>query len=222
MVKPKAPETDQKDLKGSREKLLKAARQVFAAKGYEGATVKDLADAAGVNISLVSYHFGGKENLYRACLESFGLSRVEAAERILQTPKTQEEFFLRLRLFVEEFIQIHRTEPDLCMITHRDIDLNNQVTIDLFQKVFLRVFTALENFVKDSQKSKLIRNDIKPMFITSMMFGTMTHFCKSDRQRALAGRPTLQDAKFVNEWVDAYLSIFRDGVDTSKSSGGNK
>ncbi len=52
----------------SRTALLSAARYVFAEKGYEGTTVKELADRAGVNVSLVSYHFGGKEGLYKECI----------------------------------------------------------------------------------------------------------------------------------------------------------
>ena len=50
----------------TRERLLKAACEVFAAKGFRDGTVAEICHAAGANISAVSYHFGGKENLYRA------------------------------------------------------------------------------------------------------------------------------------------------------------
>ncbi|MBW8483880.1 TetR/AcrR family transcriptional regulator [Actinomadura parmotrematis] len=49
--------------------LLDAALEEFAARGFAGARVQDIADRAGVNKQLISYHFGGKEGLYRALLD---------------------------------------------------------------------------------------------------------------------------------------------------------
>src|SRR4029077_1876263 len=81
--------------------LIDAAKRLFASKGFDGTSVKELSDAAGTNISLVSYHFGGKEGLYRTCLQQFGESTRSHVERILQPPKTAEEFEIRLGLFID-------------------------------------------------------------------------------------------------------------------------
>jgi AcrR family transcriptional regulator len=48
--------------------LIEAGIQLFGAKGYDGVTTRELADAAGTNISSIKYHFGSKEALYRAVL----------------------------------------------------------------------------------------------------------------------------------------------------------
>ncbi|QJW99558.1 CerR family C-terminal domain-containing protein [Frigoriglobus tundricola] len=48
----------------ARERLLAAALQTFAHYGFEGATVRDICRAAGVNIASVNYYFGDKEHLY--------------------------------------------------------------------------------------------------------------------------------------------------------------
>ncbi|MFC5747657.1 TetR family transcriptional regulator [Actinomadura rugatobispora] len=53
------------DAERSRRLLLDAALEEFAAKGYAGARVQDIADRAGVNKQLISYYFGGKEGLYQ-------------------------------------------------------------------------------------------------------------------------------------------------------------
>ena len=49
---------------GTRERLLDAASEVFAEKGYRDATVKQICGAAEANIAAVNYYFGSKENLY--------------------------------------------------------------------------------------------------------------------------------------------------------------
>lgn len=51
--------------------MLAAALDEFAAKGYAGARVQDIADRAGVNKQLITYDFGGKDGLYRALAQSW-------------------------------------------------------------------------------------------------------------------------------------------------------
>lgn len=52
-------------------RLLEAAGQEFAGKGFEGATVRAICDRAGANLAAINYHFGDKEQLYvQAVLEA--------------------------------------------------------------------------------------------------------------------------------------------------------
>jgi len=49
-------------------RILDAAGPIFAEKGFDGATVREICHAAGVNLAAVNYYFGGKEELYREAL----------------------------------------------------------------------------------------------------------------------------------------------------------
>lgn len=50
----------------AREKLLEAALDAFAKHGFAGASTRDIARQAGVNLAAIPYHFGSKEGLHRA------------------------------------------------------------------------------------------------------------------------------------------------------------
>ena len=52
----------------SRERILDAALEEFAAHGYDGARVGAIAARAGLNKQLISHHFGGKRALYQAVM----------------------------------------------------------------------------------------------------------------------------------------------------------
>jgi len=52
-------------------RILAVARTVFAAKGYEGASIREITGRAGVNLGAVTYHFHSKEALYQAVLRTF-------------------------------------------------------------------------------------------------------------------------------------------------------
>lgn len=52
----------------SRQALLDAATRVFLAEGYQAARIKQIAELAGLGLSAINYHFGGKSGLYLAVL----------------------------------------------------------------------------------------------------------------------------------------------------------
>jgi AcrR family transcriptional regulator len=60
--------TSSRDPARTRERLLRAARREFVAKGFAGARVDAIARAASVNKRMLYHYFGDKEALYRAVL----------------------------------------------------------------------------------------------------------------------------------------------------------
>ncbi|WP_110948076.1 CerR family C-terminal domain-containing protein [Pseudomonas bohemica] len=53
----------------TRARLIEAAVAVFGERGYDGASTRDIANAAGVNSPALQYYFDGKEGVYLACVE---------------------------------------------------------------------------------------------------------------------------------------------------------
>jgi AcrR family transcriptional regulator len=85
---PKPPRaTPQSRGEEARLRILEAAIEEFAARGYRGASTRQLAESAGVNLGALTYYFGGKPNLYTAALEHV-IARIDdvtrpMAERVL-------------------------------------------------------------------------------------------------------------------------------------------
>jgi len=50
----------------AKERILDAGERLFAERGYYGVSLRDITQAAGVDVALVSYHFGGKRELFTA------------------------------------------------------------------------------------------------------------------------------------------------------------
>lgn len=59
-------ETAHRNSAATREKIRAAAEVEFADHGYDGCSVRQIAQRAGVPVALINYHFGNKEGLYRA------------------------------------------------------------------------------------------------------------------------------------------------------------
>ncbi|WP_417738915.1 CerR family C-terminal domain-containing protein [Rosistilla oblonga] len=83
--------------------MLNAAGRVFAARGYQNATVREICAAAGVNIASVAYYFGDKMGLYRAVVR---LIRDEESRRFpIPDPTVQTDPTERLFAFVRTLLQ---------------------------------------------------------------------------------------------------------------------
>ncbi|MBM3462611.1 MAG: DUF1956 domain-containing protein, partial [Armatimonadetes bacterium] len=83
-------------------RLLLAAGDVFAERGYRAATIREIVEKAGANIAAVNYHFGDKEALYTAVL-SFVCEGAEAFARGVgeEADAPEEELHLFVRGFLE-------------------------------------------------------------------------------------------------------------------------
>ncbi len=93
----------------ARDTLLAAAERLFAERGFDGASVRDITAAAGCNVAAVNYYFGGKEALYREvfCRGLAGLreQRVRALERALATAGESADVALVVRTFTAAFLE---------------------------------------------------------------------------------------------------------------------
>ena len=56
--------------KGTAATLIAAATPLFAQKGFTAVTIREIADAAQIDSSAISYYFGSKEGLYQAIIET--------------------------------------------------------------------------------------------------------------------------------------------------------
>ncbi|MEM9081192.1 MAG: TetR/AcrR family transcriptional regulator [Verrucomicrobiota bacterium] len=75
----------------TQERLLDAAEQLFAEKGFEAVSLRELTTVAGANLAAVNYHFGGKENLIGAVMARhvvpINVERVRRLDAILERRK---------------------------------------------------------------------------------------------------------------------------------------
>ncbi|MEU5876878.1 TetR family transcriptional regulator [Spirillospora sp. NPDC047279] len=98
----------------TREAILGSARELFADKGYDGASLRAIARAAGVDPALVHHFFGNKEGVFIAAMR-FPVDPAELLPRILAAPHdTLGESMVRVFLTVWE--DPERRAPILAML----------------------------------------------------------------------------------------------------------
>lgn len=106
-------------------RILESAAAEFARHGFVAARIRDIVDAAGVNLAAVNYHFGGKEGLYRATLAMLARRTQdevprESAEVRRLPPEEQLRIFTRVIL--ERFLGGAQASPMARILAHELLD----------------------------------------------------------------------------------------------------
>jgi TetR/AcrR family transcriptional regulator, regulator of cefoperazone and chloramphenicol sensitivity len=97
---PKHEEGDQ----NTRQRLLEVAGQVFAEKGVDRATGKEITERAGTNAAAVNYYFGGMEGLYAAILRE-AASRLVTSDALRAAVEGKSDAKAKLEAFFGLFVQ---------------------------------------------------------------------------------------------------------------------
>jgi AcrR family transcriptional regulator len=87
---------------GTKERILDIARNLFADKGYDGVSIREISHQADVNLAAINYHFTNKKNLYEKTIE-FSMGKVANDVQHLYTDKISvEDFTLKLYEYFTE------------------------------------------------------------------------------------------------------------------------
>lgn len=91
----------------NRSRLLRAATDAFAENGYEGASLRTIADDAKVSFQLIAYYFGSKEELWLATVDFLFERYLETGKGLGFTPSgnLQEQFHNHLRILLTDMLQ---------------------------------------------------------------------------------------------------------------------
>jgi len=100
-----------------REALLDAALEVFAARGYHGSSIDDIAQAAGVSKALIYEHFESKKDLHASLLET---QSEELFVRLASAAATAEPGEVRLRAGVDAFLTFVEERREGWRVLFRD------------------------------------------------------------------------------------------------------
>ena len=150
--------------KESRQRLLDSAEQLFAEKGFDSTSVRDLTQLAKCNVASVNYHYGSKEKLYQKVFHKhFTLmreTRITSINRVMQDHGPQTSLEQLIEAFARAFL-----EPLLD-------DSSGRLTMRLMMREMTDPRLPADMFFKDM---------VKP--VSAVLLGAMHQICPDLDQR---------------------------------------
>jgi AcrR family transcriptional regulator len=189
--------------KGTAEKIMDAAINLFAKKGFAAVSVKELAQTAGVNIALISYYFGGKENLYAMILERQFAISANAIESIKKEKLTPIE---KIRRFADLMVELHKDTSYVDKLIYSEI-INPTGCFDkIVRKAAAKIHCFLKDCICEAITEGLFRPDLDPDYAASFLCCNI-HFYFITQPISMDLLPARDDqaAYYVSQAIETYL-----------------
>jgi AcrR family transcriptional regulator len=201
----------------NRTRLLQAATDAFAEQGFEGTSLRTIADSADVSFQLIAYYFGSKEELWVATVDYLFERYLETGKGLGFTPSgnLQEQFHNHLRLLLTDMLQ----RPQLHKICTLEQLANSARYRNVIQPKLAHLFDslALPYF------REVVRLGIVEKFTAEEVCLLWSAIVKAnvtsvDRFTITLGVP-VGSAKSIERQVDLAFAIFTEKLAAAADSG---
>ncbi len=155
----------------TRELLLKAASKLFAEKGFEAVTTRNLAEAADVNIAMIAYYFGSKDGLFKAMIEERFPKTVTKLRSIQKQEGTAWD---KISAIIDLYVERIAGDGSFHKVVFRELTLEHRTEHrELILSGIEQNWKIIISYIEEGQESGLFKSDIDPEFTIASMFGTM-------------------------------------------------
>ncbi len=201
---------------GSRVRLLKVAVRLFAEKGLEGVTTRDLAREAGVNISLISYYFGGKEGLYRATFEEF-VQRAQAniaplVGALQSEDLTREKFLVLAKTLVEQIVRSKTEDPEMAELMMREELAGLPHSYEIYSKLYSNIAEKVIRLFELAKKNGLIRADIHCETLLHLLAHSSDRMLLAQKSQTPFTKKCFKFPEQTELFTEQLFKIFIEGV----------
>src|SRR5450631_4608728 len=154
--------------------LMESAELLFSQKGFDGTSVRDIAEAAGINTAMISYYFGSKEKLMEEIFERKSLNIKEKVANLLKDDSLDplEKMYSLVDMYIEGILQrriFHRI-----LLCEQIINQNPSI-IGMVDKMKVKNSEYINDLIRLGQKKGIFKKNIDIPMLTNTLIGTISH-----------------------------------------------
>jgi TetR/AcrR family transcriptional regulator len=185
--------------------LLAVATPLFAEKGFNGVSVREIAGFAGVNVSMISYYFGGKEGLYGAVLnEQFAV-----LHRVAEIAQMDTDPLNKFELYVRATVARYRRNPFLLRFYTSELTNPTPCFATIVKPAIQGVVKILQEFFTDGLSHHQFREGLDPTDTALALAGMINfYFLLEPATGELVDHSPERDEELIRHIMD----IFKNGV----------
>ena len=169
-----APLKNKKVEKNTDIKILFTAEKLFAQKGFDATSTRDIAKSANVNVSMISYYFGSKEKLFEEIFKVRMKEGQSFATEILENHELNE--WQKLIKIVENYINRVKTLPEFYTIlqsVHSIESTGNEQILSFLRTSKIGYIKIYQRLLEEGFENKIFAKKPDFFFLHSVIVGTV-------------------------------------------------
>jgi AcrR family transcriptional regulator len=158
-----------------RQQILEVASAIFARKGYQGTTTREISGEAGINEALLFRHFPSKENLYWTLIEELcnARGRRHRIRHLLQSGGSDAEIFEAVAC---EFLTRSERDRELTRLLWFTALENHELSARFFNTFVAEYFDALASHVRERMRQGAFRKTDPLLAVRAFLGMVVYHF----------------------------------------------
>lgn len=188
--------------RNSRSRILAAATPMFAKRGLNGVSVRSLASAAKVNLSMISYYFGGKEGLYAEILKE----QFEGFRYIDDIAKGDLPPLEKCEMYLRGTIRRYREHPYLLRYYVSELTNPTPCFKTIVRPTVQRVLKVLRETIEEGISHRRLRKTLSPADGTLALAGMINfYFLVAPAARGFVDDHPGRDEELVEHFMDILM-----------------
>lgn len=191
-----APEINKMEFNDKQLQIIETAEKLFADKGFKGTSVRDIAEEAGINVAMISYYFGSKEQLMEAIFEvRIGSVQMRLEDLLKDDSMTPIQ---KINMLIDEHVERVSQKESFykIMITEQLIN-KNPVVIHAVNQLKIRNAELVGQLIKDGQKKGVFKKKVDLVLMLNTLVGTVSHtMMNKDYYREFYSLQSVSDEEF--------------------------
>jgi len=166
-----------KEQTSKKDHILEVAEELFSEHGFEGTTTRMIAGKAKVNIAMLSYYFGGKEQLFQALVTK----KLENTLLVLNTLREKKvTSWEKIEHLIDLYVDKIFINRKFGCIMHREVSLNQRHELTSFiADGFYRNMTIISGLIIEGQEHGDFRKNVDVPLCMATLFGTISQLAYS-------------------------------------------
>jgi AcrR family transcriptional regulator len=200
----------------TRERILGAALVAFAARGFDGAKMREIALDADVNLGLIQYHFGGKLKLWQAAVDR-AFEQLGGGLDTVLTDTSVADDEERARMLIRTYVRFVAQNPEFVRLMHDEGKRTGPRMCWLVDKHVKPMFAAISQLLERSSQIRFLSLDIPPIHYHYIIAGAVgLIFHQAEECKRLAGVDPFDEATIENHVVAVEYLLFGPPSDIKK------
>ncbi len=187
------------------ERILSTAANLFARKGFSAVGIREISDKAKVNISMISYYFGGKTGILKAIISEYFGHFDEIAIRLAEEKLPPDEL---IRKFTCGLIELISSKPDICRVAIIELPIeipeitNLKVRLLKNNMQLMSKSIALGFRIDDPSRHLIIGPAFLSMIFSHFLLGSIIK--KASKEKF--------DSEFFKRYCETISELFLNGI----------
>ncbi len=207
---PPSGERRERNAAATKQRILDAGEREFAARGFAGARLREIAEAAGVQPALIHHYFTDKQGLYRAVLDCALLPTSTELWSLLGSRRDLEGL---LTGFIDLLLRFYAENRNLLAILRHEALSGSSVLVELTKERTLPIIEALSRFLEERQAAGEVRADVPAReIIVAGMSMVVYPFVEEGMLEVMMPSVLLRDEASLERRKQAILTLLMSGI----------